>query len=546
MNRSERSSEHDSGSPSRGEPKRTRRDNDSAGKVRLQRVMADTGIAARRVCEQLIEEGHVTVNGAKVTKLPVFVDPENDDIRVDGRPIPKPERPMYVMVHKPARVMVTTSGEAGDTRSTIVDLIDHPARTRLFPIGRLDYDTTGLVLLTNDGDLAHKLTHPRYEIPKTYLAMVKGVPDAIVVADLNKKLRKADELEARQKFGRRARIEVVTEVAMRGRSRPRVRLLKTEMKEGVQRSLVEIVLFESRNGQIEELLRLLGCPVKKLVRVAYGPVVLRTLAPGKWRELTQPEITALRKAASGHGPKAPESVLDETEVAQPADAGSPKVSAESAGPEARRPDSTGRGVRPAQTRTRPRVAGPRRGAAKPEPPWGWQLASRARNSRGQRERDLRRAGKLPPIGGGASGGENGGQRDGESAGESDGETANRTGRRFGPPRARERGAGRPKSSFGESKDRAGKRLGNQFGSQAQGERGERPMKSGPARAPGRGGPGKSPRTGGGKGQGFDRPSPGRPNPGRPNPGRPNPGRSSPGRSSSGRPGGMRRERGKPE
>src|SRR5690606_13551855 len=153
---------------------------------RLQRVMADAGVASRRACEELIARGAVEVNGEVVTELPIFVDPREDRILVEGRPLPKRgggDRNIYIMLNKPERTLTTVTDERefggeGGGRRTVMDLVDHPARARLFPVGRLDYATRGLVLLTNDGELANKLTHPRYGVHKTYEAVVKGVlPD---------------------------------------------------------------------------------------------------------------------------------------------------------------------------------------------------------------------------------------------------------------------------------------------------------------------------------------------------------------------------------
>jgi 23S rRNA pseudouridine2605 synthase len=359
------------------------------GKVRLQRVLADAGVAARRVCEQMIEEGRVTVNGEMRTRLPIFVDPENDDIKVDNRSIPKPERHIYVMVHKPARVMVTTADEPGLDRTTILSLVDHPAKARLFPVGRLDFNTTGLVLLTNDGDLAHRLTHPRYEIAKTYLAMVKGTPDAGAIATLNKKLKKHDERKAREKFGRKARIEAIAEVAIRGQSRPQVRVVQAD----AEKSLVEITLVEARNGQIEDVLASLGSPVKKLARVAFGPLVMKGLAVGRWRELTRDELILLRRAAEGTGPKrASPPGAERTRSGPPPNrrpAAAP-VRRSTRATDALRASQQARGDRPGA-----KFVPPVDRSDKPRD-WTWRAAGGGRAKPGQKQRDLRRAGKLPP------------------------------------------------------------------------------------------------------------------------------------------------------
>lgn len=258
---------HDSGSP----------------RVRLQRFLADAGVAARRTCESLIEAGRVTVNGETPTRLPIFINPEQDVIRVDGRSIRGPERRMYLMLNKPERVLVTSADEPGFDRATVMDLIDHPAAGRLFPVGRLDFDSSGLVLLTNDGELANRLSHPRYGVTKTYEALVKGSLDESAVSAIPAKLKALSKREARG-AGPGARVKSSGgdfEIA--------------GQKHG--NTLLRITLRESRNRELREVLRLLGMPIKKLTRTAIGNLQLRGLAPGHWRELARDEIQSLRRAA---------------------------------------------------------------------------------------------------------------------------------------------------------------------------------------------------------------------------------------------------------
>lgn len=256
----------------------------SSSRVRLQRFLADAGIAARRVCESLIEAGRVTVNGETLKHLPVFVDPETDEIKVDGRSVRRAERRMYLMVNKPERFLVTNADEPHFDRPTVMHLIDHPSAGRLFPVGRLDFESAGLVLLTNDGDLANKLTHPRYGVTKSYEALVKGKLDAAAVAAIPAKLRALAKREARE-AGPGERLKSST----------------GEFELGGQKggnTLVRITLKESRNRELREVLRLLGMPVKKLTRTAIGPLTLKGLAPGRWRELARDEIHSLRKAST--------------------------------------------------------------------------------------------------------------------------------------------------------------------------------------------------------------------------------------------------------
>lgn len=254
---------------------------DSDGKQRLQRVMADAGVAARRVCEAYIEEGRVRVNGQTVTRLPIFVDPEVDSIEVDGRVLPKAQRHVYVMLNKPEGVLVTAADEPGMDRTTVLDLVKHPAGVRLFPIGRLDWETRGLVLLTNDGELANKLTHPKYEVAKTYEAVVRGGVDQAAADAIALKLKTAAQA-ADMETGRVTRAKKSPP--------PVVRVVKGDQ----ERTLIEITIVEARNRLLRDVLKMLGMPVKKLTRTRIGGVELRELGPAMWRELTREEIQALR------------------------------------------------------------------------------------------------------------------------------------------------------------------------------------------------------------------------------------------------------------
>jgi pseudouridine synthase len=238
------------------------------------------------VCERLIETGHVEVNGQVVTRLPIFVDPRRDRILVDGRPIARHEgsrpRRHYLLFHKPANVLTARIDEPGADRTTVLDLVNHPEKPRLFPVGRLDFDTTGLVLLTNDGDLTHRLTHPRYGVSKTYHAVIKGLPDDSALARLEREIHKAQSKESRRSGSLHA---------------PRVEL-KILRRQG-DNTLLEITLNEGRNRHVRELLAGAGCPVKKLTQVRLGPLELRGVALGAWRELDRSEVAALRRAAKG-------------------------------------------------------------------------------------------------------------------------------------------------------------------------------------------------------------------------------------------------------
>ncbi|MDX1510238.1 MAG: pseudouridine synthase [Nitriliruptorales bacterium] len=234
---------------------------------RLQKVLAAAGIASRRASEDLIRQGRVTVNG-EVAHLGQKVDPKNDRVEVDGERVNVDETRHYVMLNKPTGVVSTV--EDPDGRPTVMDLVNVPVR--LFPVGRLDQDSEGLLLLTNDGELAHALMHPSYEVERTYVALVDGpVPNAAI-----DRLRAGVELDD-------------------GPARPRrVRRLGEEG----DRALLEIVVAEGRNREVRRLVGAVGLRLRRLARVAYGGVELGELRQGKWRPLTTREIATLHRAVA--------------------------------------------------------------------------------------------------------------------------------------------------------------------------------------------------------------------------------------------------------
>lgn len=238
----------------------------SAGKTRLQKFLSDAGVASRRKAEELILEGAVLVNGEVVDELPAFVNPREDKVVANGVPV-RPQRHEYFLVHKPKNVVCTNRDPAG--RPLAVDLLPE-MRARLFPVGRLDADSTGLLLMTNDGELAERITHPRYGVPKTYRAEVRGqVPN-----ELTEKLRKGLYL-----------------------SEGKVRVSEVEIVHAArERSVLMITLREGRNRQVRRMLARLGYPVKKLKRVQIGPLSVRRLPVGAARRLTPKELDALREA----------------------------------------------------------------------------------------------------------------------------------------------------------------------------------------------------------------------------------------------------------
>ena len=238
--------------------------------IRLQKVLAAAGVASRRACEVLISEGRVEVNGKVVIAQGRRVDPETDVIRVDGSRIPPPRRHRYLVLNKPRGVVSTMDDPEG--RRTLADLI--PERQgRLFHVGRLDTDTEGLLLLTNDGEFAHRLAHPSFEVPKIYLAEVAGVVGRDVLA----KLRSGITLED-------------------GPVRPvSVKLVST----AGDRSLVKITLHEGRNHVVRRTMEAVGHPVRRLSRTGIGPVRLGTLKAGEFRELTRDELGGLLDLTGG-------------------------------------------------------------------------------------------------------------------------------------------------------------------------------------------------------------------------------------------------------
>ncbi len=267
---------------------------DASRGIRLQKALANAGVASRRDCEQYITDGRVTVNGDRVTQLPAWVDPGRDRIAVDGEELPRPRRgkggQVYVMVNKPRKVISTNDDPEGRTR--VIDLVDHPGAPRLFPVGRLDADSTGLILLTNDGELANRLTHPRYEVAKRYEVKIKGrltqedaakLRDGLILAH-----RPADAADPRPK---RAAMESV-----------RILGHERDAQRG-DRTTIGVTLREGQNREIRRLLARLGYNVRKLKRTAIGPVQLKGVPVGGWRPLTPTELQKLRKAAglgSGH------------------------------------------------------------------------------------------------------------------------------------------------------------------------------------------------------------------------------------------------------
>ena len=267
--------------PAKRPPSRASREEDPAGSgvpeqaerlVRLNKYLADNGIASRRHADRLITAGEVMVDGEIVTELGHKVDPERQRVEVDGVVLrPEGERHNYYLLNKPAGVVCTN--DVREARPRAIDLIADRKKGRIFPVGRLDEETIGLIILTNDGDFANRLSHPRYQVPKTYRVQVDGW----VVDEQLGELRAGVRLSSfRAEFDR-------------------VRLLER----GERSSTLLVTLREGKNREIRRVFARLGLRVRKLHRVAIGPLKERGLKVGHWRPLTRPEIDGLLAVASG-------------------------------------------------------------------------------------------------------------------------------------------------------------------------------------------------------------------------------------------------------
>lgn len=235
--------------------------------MRLNRFLASCGLGSRRSAEGLIAGGRVAVNGEPALTPAISVDPAVDRVTVDGRPVSPPVHHTYYLLHKPEGVVTTVRDPGG--RPTVVDLV--PRTPRVFPVGRLDQETSGALLLTDDGDLAHHLLHPRYHIEKEYDVLARGTVEDATLTALRTGIRLENETRPTAPAG----------VRVASRARGRTHLI--------------MVLHEGRNRQIRRMLEAVGHPVIQLRRIRIGPVLLGNLAPGAWRELGREELAALRR-----------------------------------------------------------------------------------------------------------------------------------------------------------------------------------------------------------------------------------------------------------
>ena len=233
--------------------------------VRLQKVIAASGLASRRKAEEWIAQGRVTINGKIVRELGTRIDPERDHVKVDGRHLKSVEPYAYLLLNKPKGIVSTLNDPEG--RPTIEHLL-HGVTLRMFPVGRLDFDTEGLMLLTNHGELAQALLHPRYHVAKVYLAKVKGVLNDDEIDQLARGVRLEDGMTAP------ATVKKVRKAA--------------------ENSWLEVTIYEGRKHQIKRMFEVVGHPVLKLKRIRFGPLALGDLLPGEFRYLTDREANTLR------------------------------------------------------------------------------------------------------------------------------------------------------------------------------------------------------------------------------------------------------------
>lgn len=236
---------------------------------RLQKVIAYAGVASRRKAEQLIVEGKVRVNGKIVKELGTKVS-NSDEIEVNGVKLEKEDK-VYFLLYKPKGTISAVTDDKG--RPTVVDIFKKRVPERIFPVGRLDYETTGLLLLTNDGEFSYQLTHPKFKIDKTYVARVKGIPDKKGLMSLQNGIKLED-----------------------GKTAP-AKVMMTSYDETAKKAICEITIHEGRNRQVRRMFEAIGTPVVKLKRERFAFLDLGNLSPGEYRELTKHEVKRLRVLA---------------------------------------------------------------------------------------------------------------------------------------------------------------------------------------------------------------------------------------------------------
>ncbi|OAG28744.1 pseudouridine synthase [Thermodesulfatator autotrophicus] len=237
-------------------------------KIRLNKFLSRAGVASRRKADELIKEGRVKVNGQVISEPGLKIDPYSQKVEVDGKPV-RVEEPVYYLFYKPSGYLTSLYDPHG--RKTIKEFIKH-LPVRVFPVGRLDAATEGLLLLTNDGELANRLLHPRYEIKRVYHTTVKGHPSEKLIEQL---LKKGVEVEGRRVYPRKIRL----------------------LRRGPNSSTYEVVVGEGRKREVRKIFASIGHPVINLKRVAFGPLTLGRLRPGEIRPLSPKELEQLKRAA---------------------------------------------------------------------------------------------------------------------------------------------------------------------------------------------------------------------------------------------------------
>jgi 23S rRNA pseudouridine2605 synthase len=252
-------------------------------KERIQKSLANAGVASRRNVEQLVLEGRVAVNGHIVTELPVLIDPEKDKIQVDGENIRVAQRRgarrVYLLLNKPKGVYSTNVAQGVQVRA--VDMLPPGLPDRVYPVGRLDAQSKGLLLLTNDGELTHRLTHPKFGVPRSYRAVVDGEVRQAAISQLEKGIWLADAHSGKSKKTGKSEVRVV--------------------KRAADQSILEITMREGINPQVRRILAKLGHKVRDLTRTRLGPLTLEGLAVGKVRPLSPREVSELKRMAQRGG-----------------------------------------------------------------------------------------------------------------------------------------------------------------------------------------------------------------------------------------------------
>ncbi len=235
--------------------------------MRLQKYLAHCGVASRRKSEELIQQGLITVNGQVVTEMGYKVTVGKDEVTFKGKLVVPEKQKLYIMLNKPEGVITSSNDQFN--RKTVIDLV--ATDYRIYPVGRLDYDTSGLILLTNDGEFANQMMHPKYKIPKTYHALVKGSPTQVEIESFEKGLLIDGS------YTHPASLKILKEDTL---------------------SLLEIIISEGRNRQVRKMCDVIGHPVRHLKRVAFGNILLGSLKEGHWRYLTVAEINELKERSS--------------------------------------------------------------------------------------------------------------------------------------------------------------------------------------------------------------------------------------------------------